>query len=175
MTRRCTYALLLAGILTVGGCSSPEQQSQPPPSSDVPTAEPGTSLGRIGPGEGTAQSSESTPASDAAAAPPAQTAAQERVQAAKAQAAKAQTQAAQSQAAQCSDLSAQIRGEQVAERQAPSTSIDEDIVSATIAKADKRIDQLQQQYDSLGCPDSELPSIHDRVPQLPPAPGALPP
>ena len=49
-----------------------------------------------------------------------------------------------------------------------------DIVAATEAKADKKIDDLQQQYDQLGCPSAELPPEHSRTPVLPPAPGEVP-
>jgi hypothetical protein len=179
---RSIYTLVLIGALVA--CSAPAQQAEPTASSDVPTAD-GTTVAASGdatalvtpPGSseaagasGAAGSATSSPAST-----PAEAAARERVQAARQEANQAQTQSVQQAAQQCRDLASQIRAELATERAAPSTSIDEDIVAATLAKADQRIDRLQQQYDSLNCPDSERPATHERVPQLPPAPGALPP
>lgn len=197
LTRRSVYALLLIGAMV--GCSAPPPQPPPAPSADVSANDGGvagsTSLGSIGrqgsteaSAPGAAQPSDTTAAAttsgangasaSTAATPgssPAEAAARARVQAAREEAKKSQAQATQQTAEQCQDLASQIRAAQATERAAPSTSIDRDIVDATLAKADKRIDRLQQQYDSLGCPNSELPSTHQRVPQLPPAPGALPP
>lgn len=190
--RRSTYALLLIGALA--SCSAPPPQPPPPPSGSVATTdgsavEHSTALGSIGP-QGTKQPSGPGPASPSPASGAAQTAgngaattassaqeaaARARVKAAREQAAKSQAQAAQQAADQCRDLASDIRAEQATERAAPSTSINEDIVNAKLAKADKRIERLQQQYDSLGCSGSDRPTTHERVPQLPPAPGALTP
>jgi len=170
--RSLCVLLLIGGALAQLSCSALGQQPAPDtgaaPAGSAPAA--GTTLlGGIGPGHQPAASGPSASATSKSAAAQAQT----QTQAAQTQA--AQTQAAQALAAQCSDLRAQIRGEQAIERAAPSTSISEEIVNASIAKADKRIDELEQQYDMLGCPDSQLPATHQRVPLLPPAPGALPP
>ncbi|HTW75989.1 MAG TPA: hypothetical protein VMD56_13840 [Steroidobacteraceae bacterium] len=167
--RSLCVLLLIGGALAQLSCSALGQQPAPDtgaaPAGSAPAA--GTTLlGGIGPGHQPAASGPSASATSKSAA--AQTQTQTQTQA-------AQTQAAQALAAQCSDLRAQIRGEQAIERAAPSTSISEEIVNASIAKADKRIDELEQQYDMLGCPDSQLPATHQRVPLLPPAPGALPP
>jgi hypothetical protein len=177
---RSLYALVLIGALVA--CSAPPRQSQPPSSStSTGTADEAaevsgssTSLGSIS-GQGSTAPGELASSASSSHPSPAETAAQARVQAAREQASKAQAQAAQAAAEQCRDIATQIRTEQTTERAAPSTSIDEDIVAATLAKADKRIDRLQQQYDSLGCPDSDLPATHERIPQPPRAPGALPP
>ena len=163
--RSLCVLLLIGGALAQLSCSALGQQPAPDtgaaPAGSAPAA--GTTLlGGIGPGHQPAASGPSASATSKSAAAQTQTQA-------------AQTQAAQARAAQCSDLRAQIRGEQAIERAAPSTSISEEIVNASIAKADKRIDELEQQYDMLGCPDSQLPATHQRVPLLPPAPGALPP
>jgi len=179
--RRSVYALLLIGAVL--SCSAPAPLPPASASSDVATSdgsgvEQSTTLGSIArqgatePGAPTATASSSNAGS---ASTPDEAAARARVRAARDEAAKAQAQAAQQTADECQEVASQIRAEQATERAAPSTSIDEDIVNATLAKADKRIDRLQQQYESLGCSDADRPATHERVPQLPPAPGALPP
>ncbi|HEX4025328.1 MAG TPA: hypothetical protein VHX52_11605 [Steroidobacteraceae bacterium] len=72
---------------------------------------------------------------------------------------------------QCADLRTQIKTSQNALRQAPTTSINEDIVAAAQGKADKQLDDLRAQYDALGCPDAQLPPLHGQFAPLPPAPG----
>lgn len=80
-------------------------------------------------------------------------------------------QAAEAQASLCAELRGQIRAAQADERAAPSTSTDEDIVNASLAKGDQRIAQLQQQYDQEGCDSTQLPPAHVRASVPPPAPG----
>jgi hypothetical protein len=77
--------------------------------------------------------------------------------------------------AECGSLSEEIKTNENAVRQAPSTSINEDIVAAAQGNADKRLDELRSQYDSLGCPDSKLPPSTGRFAPLPPAPGGSQP
>ncbi|MGH8231310.1 MAG: hypothetical protein ACRESY_05765 [Steroidobacteraceae bacterium] len=85
-------------------------------------------------------------------------------------------------AAQCEQLSAQIRSNLQARRQAPTTSTSPQIVAAEQAKADHRIDDVRTRMDALDCPDhgeqGAQPSPGDHSPQdrplapLPPAPGS---
>lgn len=72
---------------------------------------------------------------------------------------------------ECERLRAQIRAEQQRERQAPTTSTDENIVNAAQAKADHRLDDLQTQYDAQNCSSAERPPARSRTPPLPAAPG----
>lgn len=72
---------------------------------------------------------------------------------------------------ECERLRAQIRAEQQRERQAPTTSTDENIVNAAQAKADHRLDDLQSQYDAQNCSSAERPPARVRTPPLPAAPG----
>lgn len=154
-------AVLTCAVLT-GGCSlwgQPHTDTAPPTQSSqgsapVPAARPGTSLGRV---------SESAPPKAYQAPTP--------LNASSAQA----SEATQAQAALCADLRSQIRSAQASARQAPSTSISEDIVAARVGKADQRLDDLRTQYDQNGCSSSQEPATHERVPSLPAAPGAVPP
>jgi len=72
---------------------------------------------------------------------------------------------------ECEHLRAQIRAQQQRERQAPTTSTDENIVNAAEAKADHRLDDLQSQYDAQNCSNSDRPPARARTPPLPAAPG----
>ena len=72
---------------------------------------------------------------------------------------------------ECDRLGAQIRAEQQRERQAPTTSTDENIVNAAQAKADHRLDDLQSQYDAQNCSSAARPPARSRTPPLPAAPG----
>jgi hypothetical protein len=71
----------------------------------------------------------------------------------------------------CERLRAQIRAQQQRERQAPTTSTDENIVNAAQAKADHELDDLQSQYDAQNCSSAERPPARPRTPPLPAAPG----
>ncbi|MGH8141308.1 MAG: hypothetical protein ACREU2_02125 [Steroidobacteraceae bacterium] len=73
--------------------------------------------------------------------------------------------------AECASLSEQIKTNQIQVRQAPSTSVNEDIVAAAQGNAAKRLDDLRSQYDSLGCSAAQLPPSSGRFAPLPPAPG----
>jgi hypothetical protein len=73
--------------------------------------------------------------------------------------------------AECASLRSQIRTNQIKLRQAPTTSVNEDIVAAAQGNASRRLDQLRAQYDDLGCSDTQLPSQRGRFAPLPPAPG----
>jgi hypothetical protein len=79
-------------------------------------------------------------------------------------------------AAQCEQLRAQIRANQQAVREAPTTSTSPQIVAAAEAKADKRIDDTRSELDQLDCPsDNGDSSMPQRLPALPPAPDAANP
>jgi hypothetical protein len=79
-------------------------------------------------------------------------------------------------AAECEQLRAQIRANQQAVREAPTTSTSPEIVAAAEAKADKRIDDTRARLDELDCPsDSGDSSNPRRLAPLPPAPGAANP
>jgi hypothetical protein len=79
-------------------------------------------------------------------------------------------------AAECEQLRAQIRANQQAVREAPTTSTSPEIVAAAQAKADKRIDDTRSRLDELDCPgDSVDSSKPSRLAPLPPAPGAANP
>jgi hypothetical protein len=71
---------------------------------------------------------------------------------------------------ECERLRTQIRAEQQRERQAPTTSTEENIVNAAQAKADRRVDDLQAQYDSQNCSSAARPA-RAKTPPLPAAPG----
>jgi hypothetical protein len=71
----------------------------------------------------------------------------------------------------CERLRVQIRTEQQRERQAPTTSTDENIVNAAQAKADHSLDDLQSQYDAQNCSSAERPPARSRTAPLPAAPG----
>ena len=157
----CT--LVLCTLVLLAGCDSwPWSRPQSPPAADTSAGDTagstgrgeGTSLGQVG-SRNSVSGSEQTPS--ALNAKPGQV-----------------PQAAQAQAGVCADLRGQIRSAQADERAAPTTSTDEDIVNASLAKADQRIADLQQQYEQLGCSDAELPSSHVRAPVVPPAPGGPP-
>jgi hypothetical protein len=72
---------------------------------------------------------------------------------------------------ECENLRAQIRAQQQRQRQAPTTSTDENIVNAAEAKADHRLEDLQSQYDAQNCSSSDRPPARSRTPPLPAAPG----
>jgi hypothetical protein len=72
---------------------------------------------------------------------------------------------------ECEQLRSQIRAEQQRQRQAPTTSTDENIVNAAQAKADHRLDDLQAQYDAQNCSSATRPPARTRTPPLPAAPG----
>jgi len=76
--------------------------------------------------------------------------------------------------AECESLREQIKDSRETERQAPTRSVNEDIVAASQAKADKRIEELQAQFDVMGCSAADLPSAHSGAAPLPAAPGGLP-
>jgi hypothetical protein len=75
-------------------------------------------------------------------------------------------------ASECADIRAQIKDNQESRREAPTTSTNQDIVSASEGKADKRIEDLQTRYEALDCPSDEAPN-RGRLPPLQPAPGAV--
>lgn len=85
-------------------------------------------------------------------------------------------------AAQCEQLRAQIRSNLQARRQAPTLSTSPEIVAASEAKADQRIDDVRANMDALDCPDENPPQrkpgasgqpddLRPLAP-LPPAPGS---
>jgi hypothetical protein len=80
-------------------------------------------------------------------------------------------------AAECEQLRAQIRSNQEAVREAPSTSTSPQIVAAAQAKADKRIDDMRTRLDELDCPSSDSGNSGQprRLAPVPPAPGAANP
>jgi hypothetical protein len=80
-------------------------------------------------------------------------------------------------AAQCAQLRAEIRSNQQAVREAPTTSTSPQIVAAAEAKADKRIDDTRTRLDELDCPaedDSFGVKVRPLAP-MPPAPGGASP
>jgi hypothetical protein len=79
-------------------------------------------------------------------------------------------------AAECEQLRAQIRANQQAVREAPTTSTSPEIVAAAEAKADKRIDDTRSRLDELDCPsDNGDSSRQPRLAPLAPAPGGANP
>jgi hypothetical protein len=74
---------------------------------------------------------------------------------------------------ECSDIRSQIRASEEQRREAPVTSTDPEIVSASLGKADKRIDDLRTRYAELDCPPERMPQP-GRVPPLQPAPAPPP-
>jgi hypothetical protein len=80
-------------------------------------------------------------------------------------------------AAECAQLRTEIRSNQQAVREAPTTSTSPQIVAAAEAKADKRIDDKRAQLDELDCPaedDGSGVKVRPLAP-MPPAPGAASP
>lgn len=78
-------------------------------------------------------------------------------------------------AARCQQLRDQIRVDRQSAREAPTTSTSPEIVAAAQGKADKRIDDLQDELDSSGCNDKQPASgstDDSRLPPLQPAPNA---
>ena len=77
-----------------------------------------------------------------------------------------------SNAAECEQLRAQIRSNQQAVREAPTTSTSPIIVAAAEGKADQRIDDARQRLDELDCPseDQSAGTLRPLAP-MPPAPG----
>jgi hypothetical protein len=76
-------------------------------------------------------------------------------------------------AAECEQLRAQIRSNQQALREAPTTSTSPQIVAAAQAKADKRMDDTRSELDELDCPGDSASSVKLRpLAPMPPAPGA---
>jgi hypothetical protein len=80
-------------------------------------------------------------------------------------------------AAQCEQLRAELRSNQEAVREAPTTSTSPQIVAAAQAKADKRIDDTRARLDDLDCASDSGRAGVKAPPQapLPPAPGAANP
>jgi len=80
-------------------------------------------------------------------------------------------------AAQCEQLRAEIRANQQAVREAPTTSTSPQIVAAAQAKADKRIDDTRSQLEDLDCASESGKAAVKPPPQapIPPAPGAANP
>ncbi|HEY6453262.1 MAG TPA: hypothetical protein VIX87_11760 [Steroidobacteraceae bacterium] len=78
--------------------------------------------------------------------------------------------AAGDDAAQCADIRAQIKDSEEDRREAPTTTTNPDIVNAAQGKADKRIEDLRERYESMDCPD-ETPGSPIKIPPLQPAPG----
>jgi hypothetical protein len=79
-------------------------------------------------------------------------------------------------AMECEQLRAEIRSNQQAVREAPTTSISPQIVAAEEAKADKRADDTRQQLDELECPPERDSSVKvGPLAPMPPAPGAANP
>lgn len=76
-------------------------------------------------------------------------------------------------AAECEQLRAQIRSNQQAVREAPTTSTSPMIVAAAEGRADQRIDDARQRLDALDCPseDQSAGKLRQMAP-MPPAPGA---
>ena len=74
-------------------------------------------------------------------------------------------------AAHCEQLRAEIRSNQQAVREAPTTSTSPQIVAAAQAKADKRIDDTRSQLDDLDC-DSDSDSSGAKLRPLAPMPAA---
>jgi hypothetical protein len=76
-------------------------------------------------------------------------------------------------AAECEQLRAQIRSNQQAVREAPTTSTSPIIVAAAEGRADQRIDDARQRLDDLDCPseDQGAGKLRPLAP-MPPAPGA---
>ena len=80
-------------------------------------------------------------------------------------------------AEECAQLRADIRSNQQAVREAPTTSTSPQIVAAAEAKADKRIDDKRARLDELDCPaedDGSGVKMRPLAP-MPPAPGAVSP
>jgi hypothetical protein len=74
--------------------------------------------------------------------------------------------------AECARIRQDIRRNQESMREAPTTSVSTEIVDAAQAKAEKRIDDLNELYDSMDCPDDDSSDIPaGRIPPLQPAPG----
>lgn len=86
--------------------------------------------------------------------------------------------------AECSRLRGEIRHNQITAQQAPSTTAAPIIADASIGKADRNIDKLQQRYDDLGCashadqsPGAPAPAAPAQQPAAPapiPGTGGLP-
>ena len=80
---------------------------------------------------------------------------------------------ADANAAECEQLRAQIRSNQQAGREAPTTSTMPIIVEAAEGRADKQIDDARQRMDELDCPSEDTSAGKMRpLAPLPPAPGA---
>jgi hypothetical protein len=76
-------------------------------------------------------------------------------------------------AAQCQQVRDQIHSNQESLREAPTTSISPEIVSAAQGHADQRIEDLRNQLDSLGCNDNQTgESPEPRLPPMQAAPNA---
>jgi hypothetical protein len=149
-------ALICTGSVILSGCSlwAHPDEDRAPQSTPATTAPPaGTSLGRITEKTSPRELHSPTPLNASPNQVP---------------------EATQAQVALCEDLRTQIRSALASARQAPATSIDENIVAAREAHADQRLDDLRSQYDQLGCASEKLPPDHSRVPLPPAAPGGLP-
>jgi len=78
-----------------------------------------------------------------------------------------------SNAAECAQLRAQIRSNQQAVREAPTTSTMPIIVEAAQGRADQHIDEARQRLNELDCPSEDQGDGKLRpLAPLPPAPGA---
>jgi hypothetical protein len=77
--------------------------------------------------------------------------------------------------AECSRLRAEIRRNQVTAQEAPSTTSTPIIADASIGKADRNIDLLQQRYDNLNCPNHPDQNQSTPAPGTPGAPAPAPP
>jgi hypothetical protein len=74
---------------------------------------------------------------------------------------------------ECDRLRAEIRRNQVTAQQAPSTTSTPIIADASIGKADRNIDLLQQRYGELDCPNHPDKGQSTPAPAAPaPLPGA---
>ena len=74
-------------------------------------------------------------------------------------------------AAQCQQLRDQIRADREAAREAPTTSTSPEIVAAAQGQADKRVEELLNRMDAMGCNDQSSEAGGDRrLPPMQPAP-----
>jgi hypothetical protein len=77
-------------------------------------------------------------------------------------------------AAQCQRLRDQVHADRESVREAPTTSTSPEIVAAAQGQADKRIDDLQERMDTLGCNDQQSADAprDTPLPPMQPAPNA---
>ncbi|HEY7929262.1 MAG TPA: hypothetical protein VID71_04580 [Steroidobacteraceae bacterium] len=161
----------LLALLVVGCASAPPEEASadlPAPQS-VASPAPGSSVPAAPAAPQTSGSAAGANADDATLTP-----AQRQARARQA-ATQADQTAQQALQQQCSDLRSQIREQQLDEQRAPNTSISEPIVQAKEAHADRRIQDLQDRYDSLDCPSVVGPRAHTPLVPVSPAPNGLNP